>query len=222
MGVLGGPRVLDAVLSCVRVREQCACNECVRLRVCAHLCVCVHLCACALRACARKGACMRAFVSACAWVRAFPSDRIFARACVASVCVCSERVCSPRRCARPPIARRRLVVSIARPAPRVCVCAWSHRPGSRVLAAGVSFTNRALQAEWAARYSHTSVIDAISGAIYVIGGYGQTTGSRGTYETYFQDVWASTDGGARPDSVRGGRGVLKGVLKGVLTGTKGY
>jgi hypothetical protein len=41
------------------------------------------------------------------------------------------------------------------------------------------------------------VIDA-AGAIYVIGGYsflGDTT---------YNDVWVSTDGGARPDSVGGG------------------
>jgi hypothetical protein len=34
------------------------------------------------------------------------------------------------------------------------------------------------------------VVDA-AGAIYVIGGYDGTT--------YFNDVWVSTDGGARPD-----------------------
>ncbi len=62
------------------------------------------------------------------------------------------------------------------------------------MAAGVTWTNRALKAPWAARYGHTSVIDA-AGAIYVIGGI---TGSG-----YVQDVWVSTDGGARPDSVRG-------------------
>ena len=71
-------------------------------------------------------------------------------------------------------------------------------------------------APWAARYGHTSVIDA-AGAIYVIGGFDGST--------RFRDVWASTDGGARPDSVGGGRvgycvgraGVLKraqGVLQG--------
>jgi hypothetical protein len=53
---------------------------------------------------------------------------------------------------------------------------------------------------------HTTVIDA-AGAIYVIGGNGDNT--------TFQDVWVSTDGGARPDSVRG---VLGGVLEG---GTRG-
>jgi hypothetical protein len=53
------------------------------------------------------------------------------------------------------------------------------------------------------------VIDA-SGAIYVIGGFDGGT--------VYNDVWASTDGGAQPDAVkgglRGGRGVLKGVLAG--------
>ncbi len=56
------------------------------------------------------------------------------------------------------------------------------------------------------------MIDA-AGAIYVIGGYG------GVPNTFYQDVWASTDGGARPDSVKGGvLGVLKGVRKGKLAG----
>jgi hypothetical protein len=54
------------------------------------------------------------------------------------------------------------------------------------------------------------VIDA-AGAIYVIGGYGSFTS--------FNDVWASTDGGARPDSVGGvGRRVLEGVLRGYSRG----
>jgi hypothetical protein len=37
------------------------------------------------------------------------------------------------------------------------------------------------------RFGHTSVIDA-AGIIYVIGGF--------SFGTYYQDVWASTDGGA--------------------------
>ncbi len=41
------------------------------------------------------------------------------------------------------------------------------------------------------------MVDA-AGAIYVIGGAGGGT--------FFQDVWASTDGGARPDSVGGRSG----------------
>ncbi len=57
------------------------------------------------------------------------------------------------------------------------------------------------------------MVDA-AGAIYVIGGFsfGSTTG-------YLHDVWASTDGGARPDSVGGWVGrVLEGVLEWVLRG----
>ncbi len=85
---------------------------------------------------------------------------------------------------------------------------------SRASAAGITFTNRTLKAGWAGRSGHTSVVDAVSGAIYVIGGIG--SGS-----TLFQDVWASTDGGAR----RGYSGVLHGgaagVLRRYLGGTKG-
>ncbi len=56
------------------------------------------------------------------------------------------------------------------------------------------------------------MIDA-AGAIYVIGG--TTGGSTGL----LNDVYASTDGGARPDSVGGWvGGVLKGVLEWVLRG----
>ncbi len=57
-----------------------------------------------------------------------------------------------------------------------------------------------MTAPWAARSGHTTVIDA-AGAIYVIGGH--TTDG-----TLFRDVWASTDGGARPDSGVGWSGVL--------------
>ncbi len=59
---------------------------------------------------------------------------------------------------------------------------------SRAFAAGRTFRSRTLKAEWAARYAHTSVVDA-AGAIYVIGGSGGIT-------TDYNDVWASTDGGA--------------------------
>jgi hypothetical protein len=61
------------------------------------------------------------------------------------------------------------------------------------------------------------VIDA-AGAIYVIGGYNSMTG------TYLQDVWVSTDGGARPDSRRGWLSVLRWfseVLQGFYWGTTG-
>ncbi len=59
------------------------------------------------------------------------------------------------------------------------------------------------------------MIDA-AGAIYVIGGLGSTG--------FYNDVWASTDGGARPDSRRGTRGGTGWVLRdttGVLEGCSG-
>jgi hypothetical protein len=80
---------------------------------------------------------------------------------------------------------------------------------SRAFAAGRTFSNRTLKAEWAKRAYHTSVVDAVSGAIYVIGGFGG-----GAF--YLNDVWASTDGGARPDSVRGVVGVDQVGSTGVL------
>jgi hypothetical protein len=79
---------------------------------------------------------------------------------------------------------------------------------SRAFAAGRTFSNRTLKAEWAARLGHTSVIDAVSGAIYVIGGTGTN---------YFNDVWVSTDGGARAGQAKkDGRGVHWVGTKGVL------
>ncbi len=71
---------------------------------------------------------------------------------------------------------------------------------------GVTWTSRTASAPWGARESHTSVVD-VAGAIYVIGGSG--------YGPDYHDVWASTDGGAMPDSVKGVRsGVLEWVLEG--------
>ncbi len=85
---------------------------------------------------------------------------------------------------------------------------------SRVRAAGVTWTSRTANAGWAARFGHTSVVDA-AGAIYVIGG----TNYYGT--TNYKDVWASTDGGARPDSVGWSRGTRVGTWV-ILSGTEGY
>ncbi len=98
--------------------------------------------------------------------------------------------------------------------PRVRGCVRRDRPGSRARSvAGVTWTCRTAGAQWAGRDGHTSVIDAAS-AIYVIGGYNQVT--------EFHDVWVSTDGGARPDSVKGGgRGGTRGVLRGYYGGTRG-
>jgi hypothetical protein len=67
-----------------------------------------------------------------------------------------------------------------------------------------------MTAEWAARYGHSTVIDA-AGAIYVLGGYGSSK--------YLRDVWTSTDGGVLPDSA-GGRGVMG--YSGCLRGTWVY
>ncbi len=57
------------------------------------------------------------------------------------------------------------------------------------VAVGVSWTSRTTSAQWVARATHTTVIDA-AGAIYVIGG--------GTWDGSidYRDVWASTNGGA--------------------------
>ncbi len=74
------------------------------------------------------------------------------------------------------------------------------------------------------------MIDAVSGAIYVLGGEGDIV-------TFFNDVWASADGGARAGLGQGGcrqvlewgtpggtQGVLEGYggQAGVLRGTQGY
>jgi hypothetical protein len=61
-----------------------------------------------------------------------------------------------------------------------------------MFSAGVTWTLVIASAPWAARFGHTSVIDA-AGAIYVLGGQDYRT------LTYYKDVWASTDGGSRPD-----------------------
>jgi hypothetical protein len=60
-----------------------------------------------------------------------------------------------------------------------------------VIGVGASWRLVIASAPWTGRWGHTSVIDA-AGAIYVLGGRGSGT--------FYQDVWASTDGGARPDS----------------------
>jgi hypothetical protein len=65
-----------------------------------------------------------------------------------------------------------------------------------------------MTAPWAGRAGHTTVVDA-AGAIYVLGG----NSYNGT-DTYYNDVWASTDGGA--DRTRSG-----GWSGGSLGGTRG-
>jgi hypothetical protein len=113
------------------------------------------------------------------------SARAAARACV-RVCAHGVRVC--------------VCVCVCLCA-CVCVCVPIGR--SRALAAGATWTARTLHAPWAARFGHTSVIDA-AGAIYVIGGGIGTNPTPGNYID-FNDVWASTDGGARAGLVRGTR-----------------
>jgi hypothetical protein len=96
-----------------------------------------------------------------------------------------------------------------------CCCLFLRSVVIWGLAAGVTWTSRTLNAPWAARGFHTSVIDA-AGAIYVIGGGGGTDPNY----IFFNDVWASTDGGACRTRAGGGRGVLGGT-QGVLGGTTG-
>ena len=141
---------------------------------------------------------MRACVSACACVRAFPSDCVFALVCVAGVSVRHGAV-------RALPSHGGDVRFIARPAPRVAAARawWRSVPPAglasvgrrRVSAAGATWTSRTLKAGWAARCGHTSVVDA-AGAIYVIGGYGPDTDG--------QDVWASINGGAQAGLGQGG------------------
>ncbi len=79
------------------------------------------------------------------------------------------------------------------------------------MGAGVTWRSRTADAGWAARYEHTSVVDA-AGAIYVIGGTG--------YGPFYQDVWASTDGGARAGLGQGGK--VGGYSRGYSRGNEGY
>ncbi len=94
--------------------------------------------------------------------------------------------------------------------------ALATRPFARV-AAGSSWTLVIANAPWAARRGHTSVINA-TGAIYVIGGFGS--------DTYYNDVWVSTDGGSdrtREGGNRGGTfGYRRGFFRGYLWGTQWY
>ncbi len=57
------------------------------------------------------------------------------------------------------------------------------------------------------------MVDANSGAIYVIGGI-----DRGGITTFYNDVWVSTDGGARPDLVAGVLEAVLGGYSGILPG----
>jgi hypothetical protein len=129
------------------------------------------------------------------------------------VCVCSEGVCVRRRCVGLLVATAgHFAVCTARRA-AACALALGSSVGSRVLAAGITWTDRETSAPLKGRIGYTTVIDA-AGAIYIIGG-GTWDGS-----IYYQDAWASTDGGARTGLARGCRGDLVGT-SGVLPDTTG-
>ncbi len=148
------------------------------------MCVCVCLCLCVfVFVCV--SACVRVCVCACVCMGGWVGA--FVRSC----------------------ARRGTVVFIVRPATRTAARAFGGCVIGRscALAAGVTWRQVIANAPWARRYYHTTVIDA-TGAIYVIGGQGGRDGS-----TFYQDVWVSTDGGARPDSRRWN---LWGTLGGTL------
>ncbi len=99
---------------------------------------------------------------------------------------------------------------MARPAN---ACAAHAFVDSRALAAGAMWRCRTASAPWAARYAHTSVIDA-AGAIFVIGGTNYFNGT----DIYFNDGLKSTDGGA--DRTRTGVVVVSLVsTRGVRGGT---
>jgi hypothetical protein len=132
----------------------------------------------------RKCVRVRVCVCVCVCVRVCVCARARARVCV---CAC-VRVCNGALRLSRGAARTSAIYSAA--ATRrtdVCFCVFVVRPR----AAGATWTCRLGSAPWAARYSHTSVIDA-AGAIYVIGG-----SSYSNYSVHdYNDVWASTDGGA--------------------------
>jgi hypothetical protein len=145
-------------------------------------------------------ACVRVRVRVCL---AVPSGSVFAHACVrwcACVRGCVERLCAcaSALCWRCGGTAGTGGLNSLGAGGRACAVAFGAI--GRVMcasAAGRTFTTRALTAEWAARAAHTSVVDA-AGAIYVIGGADGGTG------TAYQDLWASTDGGARAGLGRGG------------------
>jgi hypothetical protein len=201
--------------ACAAASMRMCVFACVFARICVRAFACAHLCA-------RAGPCARAYalprVSVHAWVRV--RMRVWACRSIGKhlrVCV-HERACA---CVRGTTLCARLgaewalwgpAVFIARPAAarawlRIGATGFRCRARS---AAGRTFSNRTLTAEWAAREGHTSVVDAVSGAIYVIGGYDGT---------YYNDVWASTDGGARAGLRRGG--ALGGYYGGYYWVTKG-
>ena len=174
-------RMCVCVCACMCPCAHAHVSVCVHARVRAPLCVCVSVWACR--------ASVRVFGSVCARVRASLCVSLHACGGVGSPMGTGGIYSSAR--GRPTRAAR-CVGAIGRFA---CVHA------------GATWTSRTTSAPWAARYSHTTVVDA-AGAIYVIGG--------GDASTNYRDVWASTDGGA--DRTRAG---CSGSTGWVGKGTKG-
>jgi hypothetical protein len=108
---------------------------------------------------------------------------ILTRSCVCAW-VCASRLCGPSRGTVGTCGSNSSAGGARRP--RVCVRVIGSSPA---LATGASWASRTMTAPWAARQGHSTVTDAVSGAIYVIGGT-----DRGG--TVFKDVLVSTDGGA--------------------------
>lgn len=100
----------------------------------------------------------------------------------------------------------------------MCFCV-GHR-SVRARAAGVTWTSRTTNAPWPTRCWHTTLIGA-GGAIYVIGGFEST--SNQDQDSYYGDVWMSTNGGADRTwgvllLVLGVGGCSRGYFQGVLRG----
>ncbi len=170
----------------------CACAS-ARVRACVHLCMCACVSVCARAcACVRVSLCARACM--CVLLRECGFCILIGKHY--RVCVFNARAHACRTTVRALVARRGPSVFIDRPATRgrpPCARCVGATGRFACVHAGATWTSRTTSAPWAARYTHTSVIDA-AGAIYVIGGYGSGTRQ--------QDVWASTDGGA--DRTRAG------------------
>jgi hypothetical protein len=86
--------------------------------------------------------------------------------------------------------------------------------------AGATWSLAAVITPWAARFGHTTVIDA-AGTMYLIGGFHG-------FNTNLNDVWSSANKGANrtrgvlPVVPKGALKGTQGVLKGYARGTQGY
>ncbi len=183
---------------------------CVRVGVFARACACVCMCVCV---CACGSVCARVCVRSYKICRlAFPRVCVCVCACVCVCgCVCVFNLCVfvcvhvrvRQRCVRTLVAGATGTGGIYSSAAtvgrrRVRFALFTGR--SRALGAGITWTSRTTSAPWAGRGFHTSVVD-VAGAIYVIGGQKFQSGA-----AFYQDVWASTNGGAGRTRAGGGSG----------------